>query len=85
MIAVKNYTLQVGDFRLQDVTMDIKDGEIFAILGQNREKPFFWNRWRVFMKNFPAVFCTMAGRYTAYLCRIAAWALSIRISDYFLT
>lgn len=34
MIAVKNYTLQVGDFRLQDVTMDIKDGEIFAILGQ---------------------------------------------------
>ena len=34
MIRIENYTLKVGEFTLRDVTMDIEDGEIFAILGQ---------------------------------------------------
>lgn len=34
MIQIENYTLNVGEFTLRDVTMDIEDGEIFAILGQ---------------------------------------------------
>lgn len=34
MITVRNYSLQIGDFCLHDVNLQIKDSEIFALLGE---------------------------------------------------
>lgn len=34
IIEIKNYTLNLGKFTLNDINLDIKEGEIFAILGK---------------------------------------------------
>ena len=34
MIKVENFTMQLGDFSLRDINFEIRDGEIFAILGK---------------------------------------------------
>ena len=35
MITVSDYSMQLGDFRLDDINLKIEDGEIFALIGES--------------------------------------------------